>query len=243
MKMAMLSWTKLNPTVKELAVKKLFFNQYLYKVKVYCPGARLIYYKTKDEFIRKWSFRIAMIDPRYNYGGSWWANTASYGELRKDGKLDQLEHYFNLKNNKSVKIRVEEPYISLYSNSDQQLYDIVEKNYPERLTEVHLAVNDKAKDILLKGEILAGKDEQYSYKIFLRSTTFESISTKHALLDYFYNLDDLVKLPKQIKNQLNESNTYFSGGYFYSKDDSIVTFLHLFCPDLIASIFKLTKLD
>lgn len=236
----MLSWTKLNPTVKQIAVKKLFFNSYLFKAKIYCPGSRLIFSKTAESLLDRLEFRLGN-EKIYNYGGSWYRQWDA--ELRKNFDTDQLTYFFSVKKNNQIKIRVEEPYVNLYSNTEQQLYNIIEKSNVSRLKEIYLPVNENAKEILQKGEIIVNSDEEYSYKIILRSISFENIKVKHSLLDYLYNLEDQIKIPNHIKKHLSNSYLYFPGGYFYSKDDSINTLIRLFCPDLISSIFKLTKLD
>lgn len=239
--MAMLSWTKLNPTVRQVSVKKLFYNKYLYKIKVFCPGSRMLDAKNEAALVARLESRLEVNDRMYNYGGSWYMPTTSRA-LKEHGRLTQLFYFYNLRNNNNLKIRIEEPHLSIYSNSQMDLYNIIQECMPDRLLEVHYPINDRASDILQRGHILVNLKESFEYKIVLKQMIFDSLNIKHSILDHLYNLDDQVRITARLKSNLNNMDHFFPGGYFYTKDDKIVTFINLICPNIISSIFKLTKL-
>lgn len=241
MKTDMLSWTKLNPTVKTVPVKKMFHGQYLNKIVVYCPAARTILVNSEYELTsvlhRRISDRLL-----YNWGGSW-SNAYQSEILQKHSNLDQLKYFHRLyKNRKDTKIqfRIEEPYISIYSNDEQYLYDIIDGSLcNDRLLEVHRPSSIYAKNHLLKGEIVSSNYSAYNFKIYLKSYRFESLKQQKDLANKLSNLEDCLKIPNKIKNFFQSDNLFFSGGYFYCKDEETITFIRLAMPELVSSIFKL----
>lgn len=241
--MAMSSWTKLNPTVNFFQTNKLFYNKFLYKVKIYCPGARLLDSKNVETLKQRLSIRLNMPDVSYNYGGSWWL-TEQRKNLKTHASLDQLIEIFTIKHScKDIKIRIEEPYVSLYSNDEQQLLDITNTNWVDRINEVHRPTNDVAISFLMNGEIIVNKKEKYAYKVFVKRMFFDDIPLKHSLLDHLYNYESEVRLPQSLIQNLNSHRSFFPGGYFYINDLKIATFIGIMCPEFVYKIFKLTKLD
>ena len=98
--MAMLSWIKLNPTVKVINTKKKFFDSYLYKAVVYAPGCRIILNKKDSDARSMLEKRIQILTETksYNYGGSWFRSTSAE-KLQKEGKWDQLQFFIDNKEN------------------------------------------------------------------------------------------------------------------------------------------------
>lgn len=247
----MLSWTSLNPTVKIINTKKKFFNNYLYKIVVWCPGGRLVLDRTSQAAAFLLENRISYMDlyqKAYNYGGSWYGSvTRSKSDyLKSNAKVDQLQYFIDIKQTykDQIKLRIEEPNITVYSNDEALLYKLA-NNHTDRLKEVHQPSNEKAVEILNRGEIISKSEPVYPYKVQLKDFVFSDISIKHNILDYLYNLDveDEVCLTKSLVRQLSGNHSYFSGAYFYVKDEKTLTFINLICPGLISGIFKLTKIN
>ena len=237
-----LSWTKLNPTVNFYPTKKLFYNKFLYKVKIYCPGSRLVLSKSVDLLEKRLISRLLVPDVSYNYGGSWWL-TQQRKRLLEDANFEQLVHYFNIKNSiEDIKLRIEEPNIDIYANNEQLLIKLVSTNHPDRILEVYRPNNDNAADLLMNGEIIAHHCEKYEYKVFVKRMFFDNIQLKYTLLDHLYNYESEVKLPRGLIQNLNSSKSFFPGGYFYMNDLKVVTFISLICPEFISKIFKLSKI-
>jgi hypothetical protein len=249
--MAMLSWTKLNPTVKIINTKKKFFNSYLYKIVIWCPGGRLILDRKSQDAAVLLENRISYLEVNqkaYNFGGSWFGNMARSrsAELRTGARVNQLQHLIDFKQtyNDQIKIRIEEPIVTVYSNDESFLY-ILANNNTDRLKEVHRPADDKAIEILNRGEIITKAEPVFPYKVQLKEFVFSEVNLKHNILDYLYNLEvnDEVCLTKSLVRYLREQHPYFNGAYFYAKDEKTLTFINLICPGLISGIFKLTKID
>ena len=243
MKTAMLSWIHLNPTVKIIDTKKKFFNQYLYKVTVYVPGGRLMYDSkfTADTAMDLIHQRVEY--SKINNYSSWMRHhVLKTVKLLQDARVDQLTYWQDKKLNSEaldIKLRVEEPHLSIYSNNESQLFSLIQNNYSDRLLEVHTPINDLVAKQLNNGEIFLKKVHNYQYKIVLRECRIEDLNQKLNLLDYLYNLQDDVRLTKSVKRNLSSRNRYFNGGYFYAKDDKILTFINLISPNIIAGIYKI----
>ena len=247
----MLSWTSLNPTVNIINTKKKFFNNYLYKIVVWCPGGRLVLDRTSQDAAFLLENRISYLELHqraYNYGGSWYGSvTRSKSDyLKANAKVDQIQYFIDVKQtyNDQIKIRIEEPNITIYSNDESLLYKLA-NSHTDRLKEVHRPLDDKAVEVLNRGEIISKTEPVFPYKVQLKELVFSDINVKHNILDYLYNLEveDEVCLTKSLVRQLSGNHPYFSGAYFYSKDEKTLTFINLICPGLISGIFKLTKID
>ncbi len=242
--MAMLSWTKLNPTVKQISTKKKFFGKYLFKVNVWCPAARIVADQSGNNVAELLEQRINAIDWRSrSYGGSW--DSAKNAQIKEHANIKQLQNFIDIKHQfkDQIKIRVEEPHISVYSNDEVILYNLVSKVLPNRILEIHAPSSKAAEDALNDGDVITKRISDYSYKIILKERMLTDTSLKENVKDYLYNLNEEVKMTKSLIRNLSSKYSYFLGGYFYCKDTKIVTFLNLMCPDLISGIFKLTKID
>lgn len=239
----MLSWTKLNPTVKLVKTKKKFYNNYLNKIVVMCPGGRIINTSANtsvDDAIQR---RIQILESySHSYMRSFYARIF---EFKDTVRAEQITYYRDLlaNNTSDIKLRIEEPNISLYSNDENLLYSIAQAMQPDRLLEVHSPASTKEREALIRGEIIVKEIKGYEYKIILRETVIKDIRIKFNLYDHLYNLGDDVKLTKGLQRNLGSTNQYFPGGYFYAKNDQITSFCNLICPDLIAGIYKLVNLN
>ena len=240
-----LSWTNLNPTVKRVGTKKKFFGRFLNKIVVWCPAVSIVYDKHETDAAILLERKLAIMHNRRN---TYYSYTMIHKitDIEKYAVIEQLQYFMDLKNanNDAIKIRIEDPAITIYSDDLNLLYKIAADMNPERLREVHTPANDYAAEALNRGEIIIKKPMEFEYKIMLKETMMDQ-STKHNILDYLYNLDknDEVCLTKSLVKNLRGDFTYFQGGYFYAKDEQTVTFIGLICPGIISGIFKLTKLE
>jgi len=230
----MLLWSKLNSDVKIIDTKKKFFNQYLYKAVVNTPFCRLILsnqVNLTNEFQRRLD-----LSRHYNYGGSWNKKNTS-----TKANISEISYYQNLRlrNIDELKFRVEEPYLSIYSNDEKYLYDIVSQA-GSTVTEIHRPGSESAKDILNQGDIVIKKPSDYEYKVVLRESSAISFEVREQVYNYLIGLNDTVKMTRSCKRNLTERHYWFTGTYFYTKDPSVLTFLNLISPDIVSGIFKLS---
>jgi hypothetical protein len=230
----MLLWSKLNSNVKIIDTKKKFFNQYLYKAVLNTPFCRLILSNQVD-LTSEYQRRLDL-SRHYNYGGSWNKKNTS-----TRANINELSYYqsLRLRNTDQLKFRVEEPYLSIYANDEDQLYNIVYRA-GSTVTEVHRPASESAKDILNQGDIVVKKSTDYEYKVVLRESGAISYEVREQVYNYLLGLTDTVKMTKGCERNLIERHYWFTNTYFYTKDPSVLTFLNLISPDIVSGIFKLT---
>ena len=238
--MDMSFWTKLSPTVKNIKVKKLFFGQYLFKIKCYCPGARTIYSKNYDCLRKSIYQRLEMHEKSYNYGGSWYQ---LYSKIKTDEfafnvRLNQLQYFQMLQDFDNFSIRIEEPFISIYSNKEEDLYQIAKNCYPDRLREIHLPESIAAQHVLLNNEIIVSQQSDFDYKVLLKPYKFDNQQTKEFFKNTLSNISVSVKLTKSTKNFISSPAMYYTGGHLYADNLHTVLLLQLAFPNLISSIFR-----
>jgi hypothetical protein len=209
---------------------------------IYCPAGRTIYHHNELELEQNLLVRIEM-SRRYNFGGSWFSHYDSE-TLRKFSSLQQLKYFHNLRfnKNKQIKIRIEEPYISIYSNDEKELFDICQEASPDRLIKVYRPETAEAEQSLLNGDIIASKLIDFKLKVYLKPYKFESYSSKKTFKHHLENLETSNRLTKKLSSFLNSDRLFFTGGYFYCDDEDSLFFVKLAFPNLISSIFKLRRL-
>jgi hypothetical protein len=135
-----------------------------------------------------------------------------------------------------LKFRIEEPFVTIYSNDEQLLFDIVRTT---GVKEIHRPASEEAKQILNRGQLVVKTKSDYTYKIVLRESSKISLEVREQVYNYLTSLGDTVKLTRSCKRNLTERRHWFTSTYFYSKDSTIMTFLNLISPDIVSGIFEL----
>lgn len=237
----MLLWNNLNSKVLIKNTTKKFYNKYLNKIVVYCPGGRIINEKRNAQSITD---ALDARRERLNYLRKVYNHQYIQSYHLEDAVVAQIEELSKIKQS-GIKIRVEEPYVSLYHDDATVLYKLANSMDPSRLTEVHVPENSSAVEILNRGEIVSKSATEFSYKIVLKEQWNLGKDVKQSLLDYLYNLgDDDVCLTKSLVKHLGDaSRQWFPSCYFYAKDERVATFISLIAPGIVGGIFKLSKPD
>lgn len=240
-----LSWTKLAPTIKVVDTKKKFFNRYLYKIVVDVPGARFILGKDTLPMSSQIANFRNLVNSRGKSSTAWNSYAVSRA-LHRLNRIDenQLEYFKSIvgSHKDKIKVRVEEPKLCLYSNDEQLLMQLTKK-YKGDLLEIHRPANDRAIEILDRGEIIVKKNSDYEYKVVFRESGQFDTDTRTQVYNYLTSQGDAVKLTKSCEKNLKFRNYWFTQTYFYTNDPSILTFLNIIAPGAVTGIFKLTKID
>lgn len=191
------------------------------------------------------SRRLQLIEvghSQYTVGGYGWGSYSRTTGL-KDAKVEQLEYFKNIiqQYNGQIKVRIEEPGLTLYADNEDVLLDIA-CTEADSLTEVHRPISPAAVDALNRGEYLLKKPIEYTHKVVFKESAVLSAELKANIYDYLTNLGDVIKMTRSCERNLTERRFWFTSTYFYTKDESILTFLNLIAPGTIAGIYKLTTL-
>ena len=232
-------WTQLQPKITVAYTTKKYFNQYLYKLVVYAPCGRTINSKREIgehvENRRVW-------DRDINKFGHWgFRNTKE----SHNANIQFLEVLRDIKNKTSdkLKFRIEEPEIQIYARNLSDLQNLVNNEfYPfqDHLRGIFMPENKQYEELLNSGAIIRKKDIGYKYKIVLNDSRY-TVDTKMSVLNYLNGLgNEIVHLPPSCRMQLeNLSHGHMWGCYFYSNDNSILTFLNLIAPGMSPNIHEL----
>jgi hypothetical protein len=229
-------WTQFNPKIEIAHTTKKYFNQYLYKLVVYAPGGRTI--ESKDiantiEHRKVW-------DKDMNHFGWWGRKTRDL----EDADIAFLEHIRQLKQDQTInkRIRVEEPWIQIYTESEDDLVEIVDqepglfKKYAHGLAGPE---DSYIAEILNSGAIIKKTDNGYRYKVILKDG-FYSQEVRGQLYNYFNTADkETVKITGGLSRALQSPGGYMWSLYFYANDLAIITFLNLISPGLVTNIHEL----
>jgi len=239
------SWIQYNPKISITHTTKKFFGKYLYKLVVYCPAGRLIDTKPSQSIDSAYEHR-KLILKNVNHGG-WWGHR--YNKDIDNADLGFLNLMRDIRHNRTlgVKLRVEEPRVQIYAETDEQLHDLVNNHfdiahsiYVESVSGPEDAV---AESILNSGAIIRKTDLGYKYKVILRDGKYDT-QIKESLLNYLNNLGpEDVKLPKTGIEMLQKSSSFIWNLYFLTNDPSVTTFLNLISPGIVSNIHELVVLE
>lgn len=237
-----LFWIQCNPNLAIEHTTKKYFGKYLHKLVVYAPAGRLV--DSKGPMEKELEHRKT-VSKHINQGG-WWGHR--YNKDLDNADVDFLNTLRDIRHDRTlgIKLRVEEPMIQIYANSNQTLKDLVNKFFTKEQRSYVKSIsgpeNEQAEKLLDSGSILRKTDIGYKYKVLLRDGRY-SPEVKTNLLNYLDSLGpEIVKLSGTNRSMLNRSNTFLWNMYFYTNDTSVVTFLNLICPGIVLNSHELVVL-
>jgi len=181
----------------------------------------------------------------YHYGSGY--NSSYAMAVHRDRRLidatvAQLEYFKKiiLEHEGQIKIRIEEPLLTIYADNESLLLNIAD---PEKaaVTEFHRPSGTAAVAALNRGECIVKTATEYTHKVVFKELSI-SAESKASIYSYLTGLGDIVKMTKGCERNLRENRFWFTSSYFYTKDESILTFLNLIAPGVVAGIYKLTVL-
>ena len=233
-------WTQCNPKIAQGHTLKKYFGKYLYKIVVYAPAGRII--DDRRDIASALEHRLAITNNIASNG--WWSQRHSKDLQNADVEL--LEVLRDIRRNvHTVKLRVEEPRVQIYAESETELKDLVLKYltpYVDRIESVDGPADVKQEAILNSGAIIRRSDIGYSHKVLLRDGKY-SREIKDSILNYLESLgDEVAKVPVSLSAILSKSSSYIWNGYFYTNEPNIVSFLNLMDPNLVLNIHELVVL-
>ena len=237
MKMDTSFWIQCNPKITVEHTLKKFYGRYLYKIVVYCPAGRLIDAKgTMDAELE----HRKSIYKHINQSG-WWGHRHNRDLDHADIPL--LETLRGIRRNQSgVKLRVEEPRIQIYAETEEDLVAIVQNQLSAFVSSVESVAgpaNDEAAEVLNSGAIIRKTDNGYTHKIIIRDGRYGS-AVKETILQYLDGLHiEIIGVPKSCREMFSKSSSYVWNCYFYTNDPSVTTFLNLIQPGLVSNCHEL----
>lgn len=230
-------WILYNPKIVQEDTSKKFYGQYLYRLIAYGPGGRAI--DTKRSVVDELEHRRVLSE---NIKG-WWGDRLSRNLDKADPEFLERMKLVRQQRLPNIKMRIEEPRIQFYANSEKELIDLVntffqsqDHQYIESITG---PADTHAETVLNCGAIIRKKNLGYSHKVVLRDGKY-SKDVKDSILNYLNSLGpEIVKIPDGFLAMLTKSSSYLWNGYFYTNDPSVTTFIALISPGLVSNIHEL----
>ena len=177
--------------------KRLFNGTYQYKIVLVCAGASLFRSGDMDSTL----LQLKKVD----------LNKSSESWMRSVKTQEELEYCFalqaQLKKLKNIDIRVESPWISIYSNSKSDIDAIAKVN-----TGNVKYISAPSSNSLEHGTILLPKID-FEFKVTLGKT-----SAEHSAFIGWAEANSKVKLTKTCKRDLAKDRSW-GGTYFYITGD------------------------
>jgi hypothetical protein len=244
--MELFNWKKLNNKLCYVNIKKKFFNKYFYSAKYFCPGARIILQPQNDSIeailnavaarrITELTFQSRLFSP--------WYQSSDSNYLRDKEKIipQQLFDILILKTKRKldIKIRIEEPYVTLYAEHEEDLFKIASHDLvycSDRLESVSRPESDSVKNLLDNNNVLIKKDIGYKYKFICKEGIYQN---KLALYSYLDQLDDAVKVSKTNWTQLESTRRYIRNLWIYTNDINLAPMLNLIEVNVVRNIHEL----
>jgi hypothetical protein len=242
--MAMLSWLKLNPSIKIDYTLKRFRGIHSFKLKVYAPGFRMAtHLKTYSE--KKIRDALALRQEKaYDTVPAYRGHRLLYADAT------QLMYLIVELSSRadSISIRIEEPHVIIYSDDEAILFDIA-NNMPRsdltpysRILEFTHPHENTVED--LKNNIVFVKTPpKHKFRVVTREGIFTE-SERTALLNYLTSISvDEAIITDNYKYQLGKkTRTWLSRSHILLNDERVLTMLKLISPSIISKIYEVKVL-
>lgn len=208
---------KLDQTVITKHTSRLFNKKYKYKVVLVTKGCG--WFRNNDlDLVKK------------NLGT--YVDSAWGPKLTPDDLLFIKKIYNVLKKFNDYELRVENPLLSLYTNTESLIESLAGLN-PELVK--YVSFPKPGSEQILNNNGVITKRIDYGYKVTIGRTrkSFEDF------LNWANNMEK-VRLTKRTKKELAKEHSW-GGYYFYVKDDKTLTMVKIFLGTHIQTIEKVTK--
>lgn len=207
--------------------KKLFYGTYQYKIVLVCAGAGWFRNKDWDHTAQM----LAKVDLNKNSAQQPTYTRFTGTSIRTKEDLDYaLDLLKLLRKLEDIDLRVESPWISLYTNTEKNIAKIT------KLGEARIKyVSVPAKDTILEAGTVILPKVNFDYKITMGRTT-QNYST---FIDWA-DTSSKLKLTKTCRKQLS-SNASWGGSYFYVTGDKNLMLTKMHLGGTIAKIERVTK--
>ena len=239
--MDLLYWKNRASQTEILSTHKKFYKTFCYKMTVFAPGCRSI---LCPNIAGSLASRKELVIGHYNYGGSWyspkvqeWVNQADITQLTTLQEIRGDSH------NHNIKVRVEEPYVDIYAQTEEKLKELCELlDDPTSVKSVSGPQSKQAETLLVDNKILRKRKPKWRYRIALKDKKFNK-DIKKSLWNYLSGIGEEIRMPHMAKHQLTKEHDWIWGCYFYTNDSSIVDMLRLIDPNMIREVSEMVQID
>lgn len=238
--MDILFWKNLSNKIEVAYTSKQFYKQYLYRLEINAPGCKSI----RSEDIKDSISRRKLYLRAYHPAGSWLdTKLKEHLDAADIGFLHALKDLFY--EYPDIKIRTEEPKVSIYADSETMLQSVARSLSPDYRHHIISAAGpeNSTKETVLKGNaILVKRKPDFQYRVWFKEKQYDSIC-RNQIFSYLNELGDLVKLTAHTRDSLTKSHNWMWGCYFYTNDVGVADMVRLIHPDIIREVCELVYME
>lgn len=229
-------WKNLSNDIKIEYTSKQFYKQYLYRLEINAPGCKSIrsFDIGEDIALRR------TVSRAYNQGGSWWDK--KIGKILRSadvGFLYALKDVFY--EYPDVKIRTEEPKVSIYADSETMLQSVAQSispDYRHRIISVTGPEDDVKKGLLKNNVVLVKRKPKFQYRVFLKEKQYDHVA-RVQIYNYLTELGDLVRMTEHTQQSLTKAHNWIWGCYFHTNDPGVADMVRLIQPDIVKEVSEM----
>jgi len=198
---------------------RLFSNKYQYKVVLVCGGAS--YFRDKDfDQIRQ---RLA----DFNFEAHYYKNAGIKNQEELDWTFKLL---VTLQNLTDYSIRVEQPFISIYTNTKKDVDKVINLE-PSKVKYISVPPSNNT---LIENTIISSKID-FDYRITLGKTTRE-----HSAFVNWASNNTKLRLTKSCIKELHKNRSW-GGTYFYITGDNNLLMARMHLGEAINRVDRIVK--
>lgn len=232
-------WKNLSNKIEIEYTAKQFYKQYLYRLEINAPGCKSIRSEDIGESIdhRKRFLRV------YNHGSWFDKKLKKHLDAADIGFLNALKDIFY--EYPDVKMRTEEPRVSIYADSETMLQSVARSLSPDYIHNIISATGpeDAIRETLLKDNVvLVKRKPKFQYRVFFKEKQYDHVA-RVQVYNYLSELGDLVHMTEHTQNSLTKSHNWIWGCYFHTNDPGVADMVRLIHPDFVREVSKLVCVE
>jgi hypothetical protein len=221
---------------KARVIKRKFYNKWLYKVSLLCPGVTLYRVKSYQECI-DW-----LVDANNNI----FPPSSTYSRaLRNKDDLSALTSYLLSKDPVLYTKRLERNIIDLYTN-DQELYNEISVNF-ENITINRYEPESSQLELLKSNNYIIVKKypyKKYRYKVFLLPHKLKNNrEAKEKYLSWLDTQQDRVMISSAVKDWFIKTDWNWDRRYMYVEDEMTLLMIKMRSSEVLGRIYEYHIID
>jgi hypothetical protein len=222
--------------LKSKLTKKKFYNKWLYKVTLFCPGIalyRLLSYEGTIEFLN---------DPQ-SYSKTVFSSHSK--ALKNKNNLLEVTEFLSLLDQKNFAKRIEANTIDIYIN-DKNLFDNISTKFESMILNRSEPDQDNLELLENSNFILAKRlpHKKYRYKAFLLPHKFKGDRLgKIKYLNWLSTQGDRILISNSVKQWFLTTDWYWDRRYLYVEDENTLLMLKMRDSQVLGKIYEYLIVD
>ena len=233
-------WKNLSNDIQIEYTSKQFYKQYLYRLEINAPGCKSI---RRDDISQDIDLRKSYARA-YNQGGSWWDR-----KIREILKSADVGFLYALKDlfyeYPDIKIRTEEPKVSIYADSETMLQSVAKSISPDYRHYIISATGPEdeiRKKLLQNNVVLVKRKTKFQFRVFFKEKQYDQ-TARVQIYNYLTELGDLVHMTDHTKESLIKPHNWIWGCYFHTNDPAVADMVRLIHPDIVKEVSEMVFIE